>query len=179
MLFRSAISAGFEGKVNLDLNKDRLPFGDGEVDFLYTRHTLEDLRDPEWALSEIMRVSKQVWIETPSPLAELSRGVDAYGNHLGYAHHRWIFGEIDGVITLVAKYPILERMIVRTDTAPLEWEAMWDYVYSGPPCEFKVFENEPGFLMGKGLGVVNENDLPVAYAISICDRKSTRLNSSH
>lgn len=42
--------------VAIDLNRDRLPFADGTVDFIFTYHTLEHLDAYLFALSEIHRV---------------------------------------------------------------------------------------------------------------------------
>src|ERR1043166_6850718 len=74
----------------LDVELQKLPYADKQVDFLYCRHTIEDLHNPTLLLSEINRVAKAGYIETPSPLAELSRCTS--GNHntfRGFAHHRW------------------------------------------------------------------------------------------
>lgn len=53
----------------------------------------EDIQNPDFAFSEMIRVSKEGFIETPSPLIEVTRNVDA--NDLtrafcDYIHHRYI-----------------------------------------------------------------------------------------
>jgi hypothetical protein len=59
----------------LNLNCDPLPYDDQEVAFVYCRHTLEDVDNPEHLLAEIKRVAKAGWIECPSPVSEVTRGV--------------------------------------------------------------------------------------------------------
>lgn len=139
---------GFEGDCPIDLEYEPLPYEDGEVDFLYCRHTVEDLANPTHLLREIQRVAKRGYIETPSPLAETTRGVDAGGDHLGYRHHRWICAERDGVFALLAKYPVIERMPVRD-----HWERLmdepdsWNTGMLFDEFEFEVYQNEQGFVM--------------------------------
>ena len=68
------------------------PFPDKMFDFVVCSHTLEDVRDPLRACSEIMRVGKAGYIETPSRLGE---SLMYYDKLVGAAHHRWIV-EIQG-----------------------------------------------------------------------------------
>lgn len=102
---------GWGGDIKLDFECDPLPYQDEEVAFAYCRHTLEDLAYPEHLLREIARTSQGGYIETPSPLAELSRGIDAdYSGHRGYRHHRWIVWSYDGYLNFIPKYPLVEQM---------------------------------------------------------------------
>jgi ubiquinone/menaquinone biosynthesis C-methylase UbiE len=79
---------------NIDIDKTTFPFETNKFDFVYCRHVLEDIQNPDFALSEIIRVSKYGgYIETPSPLIEVTKNVD--GSQLskfycGYIHHRYI-----------------------------------------------------------------------------------------
>lgn len=105
----------YEGKPFhvIDLNCDRLPYEDQSVDFVYCRHTLEDLDNPLHLLKEIQRVAKHGWLETPSPICEVSRGVDAPGaSHQGkgYNHHRNILWSNGQVIHVAPKMSILESL---------------------------------------------------------------------
>jgi predicted SAM-dependent methyltransferase len=99
-------TVGFNEKVKnyLDINIEHtpLPFEDLEFDFVYCRHVLEDINYPSFALKEMFRVSKCVYIETPSPMVEMSRYIDAernndlHNNLRGYFHHKsfvWSFGD--------------------------------------------------------------------------------------
>lgn len=50
---------------------ESIPFASNEeFDFCYASHVLEHVADPKKAVSELNRVSKQGYIETPSPLRE-------------------------------------------------------------------------------------------------------------
>lgn len=42
----------------LDINAEPLPFSDGSFDFIYCRHTLEDIYDPMWVGREMGRVGR-------------------------------------------------------------------------------------------------------------------------
>ena len=70
-------------------SRKKLPFTDKQFDFIICSHVLEDLRDPVWLCQEIMRVGKKGYIETPSNVIELTKGV-ANKKYAGYYHHRWL-----------------------------------------------------------------------------------------
>jgi len=70
------------------------PFEDKQFDYAVCTHVLEDVRDPVWVCSEIMRVAKAGYIETPSRTVEQSRGVE-HPLYAGYYHHRWLVS-VDG-----------------------------------------------------------------------------------
>lgn len=79
--------------ISLDIDEQKLPFNDKELDFIYSRHTLEDIQNPNFAMSEIIRCCKSGYIETPSPLVEIAKGVDGFNDsesYGGYIHHRYI-----------------------------------------------------------------------------------------
>ena len=80
--------------LSVDIDKDVFPFKDAQFDFTYCRHVMEDIQNPDFAISEIIRTSRcGGYIETPSPLIELTKNVDAFDfSHLycGYIHHRYI-----------------------------------------------------------------------------------------
>src|SRR5437660_717275 len=67
---------GVDNLVKCDLANEPLPFADKEFDFVYARHILEDMYNPFPLIKEMSRVGKAGYIETPSPIAELGRGVD-------------------------------------------------------------------------------------------------------
>ena len=50
---------------------------------------MEDIRDPIFLCSEIIRVGKRGYIEVPSQKLELIKGV-AHRSYCGYYHHRWL-----------------------------------------------------------------------------------------
>ncbi len=60
----------------------------------------------------MQRVGNAGYIETPSPIAELTRGVDGYANGelwRGYYHHRFFVWENDGMLNFVSKFPLIEH----------------------------------------------------------------------
>ena len=82
------------------------PFQDKQFDFVVCSHTLEDLRDPLWVCSEIVRVGKAGYIEVPSRLFESCLGVERPGQ-AGLSHHRWLI-EIEGThIRFLQKYHMI------------------------------------------------------------------------
>jgi hypothetical protein len=79
--------------IEIDIDKQLLPYSASQFDFIYCRHVLEDIQNPEFALSEMIRISKSGYIETPSPLIEITKDVDAAplsDKYCGYIHHRYI-----------------------------------------------------------------------------------------
>lgn len=101
-----ACGSGSDGNINRQLNIeprysadrwiqadlcDRTPWPieDKSFDFAVCSHLLEDLRDPIWICSELQRIAKAGYIETPSRILEQSRGVEN-PCYTGYYHHRWL-----------------------------------------------------------------------------------------
>jgi hypothetical protein len=86
--------------------RDPWPLADKSVDFAVCSHTLEDLRDPLWVCSELIRVARAGYIEVPSRAAEQSRGWERR-RIAGLSHHRWLI-DIDGThVTFLMKYHLL------------------------------------------------------------------------
>jgi hypothetical protein len=75
-------------------NKEPWPFADKQFNFCICSHILEDIRDPLYVCSELMRVSKRGYIEVPSRVLESCRGQE-HKNIAGLSHHRWLV-EING-----------------------------------------------------------------------------------
>ena len=69
-------------------DREPWPFDDDSFDFVICSQTLEDIRDPVFACSEIARVGRAGYLETPSWRAELMHGVS--GTWTGHSHHRWL-----------------------------------------------------------------------------------------
>ena len=82
------------------------PFRDKEIDFVICSHTLEDLRDPLWVCSEMVRIAKRGYIEVPSRLAESCRGWE-YPEQVGLSHHRWLVTINDNSIEFLMKYHLI------------------------------------------------------------------------
>jgi hypothetical protein len=71
-------------------DRTRWPFPDKYFDFACCSHVLEDIRDPVWVCSELSRVSKAGYIETPTPASELLAGHwPTRMPTVGQLHHRW------------------------------------------------------------------------------------------
>ena len=121
--FVDHVEISSENRVGYTLNicENKLPFEDKEFDFVYCRHVLEDIHNPDFVFNEIKRVSKAGYIETPSPLVEVTKGVDVSGNpYRGYLHHRYIiWNSNDNVLKMIPKFPILEHAVV-TDEQNIE-----------------------------------------------------------
>jgi ubiquinone/menaquinone biosynthesis C-methylase UbiE len=102
--------------LDLDLDTNKIPFDDNHFDFVYCRHVLEDIQNPDFLLNELLRTSKNGYIEMPSPLVELTKGVDAIINismhYIGYMHHRYIvWSDLEeNTIYFFPKYGFLENL---------------------------------------------------------------------
>ena len=68
------------------------PFPDKEFDYAICSHLLEDVRDPIWVCSEICRIAKAGYVETPSRIVEQSKGVE-HPCYAGFYHHRWLVSQ--------------------------------------------------------------------------------------
>lgn len=62
---------------------------DKSFDFITIAHTLEDIRDPLYVCSQMIRCGKAGYIEAPSKPRECAKE-SATAQFSGYAHHRWI-----------------------------------------------------------------------------------------
>lgn len=92
-----------------DLSCEPLPFPDKSFDFIYCRHVLEDMYNPFLLCREMERVGRAGYIETPSPIAEMCRGVDGGSPYYrGYHHHRYMVWKHFNDLCFLAKYPIVE-----------------------------------------------------------------------
>lgn len=73
---------------------------DKSFDFITIGHTLEDIRDPLYVCSQMIRCGKAGYIEFPSKSRECSK--DSSGARFsGYDHHRWIIepkADLSGLI---------------------------------------------------------------------------------
>ncbi|HEY2415494.1 MAG TPA: methyltransferase domain-containing protein [Pirellulaceae bacterium] len=136
----------------LNINQDTLPLADKSFDFVYCRHTLEDLYNPLLICGEMNRVGKAGYIETPSPIAEAARGVDYQSPAWrGYHHHRYfVWGEGDTLMFL-PKYPILEhiemegvenKLIEQLNKHPLYWNT---YFFWEGTLKYRLLEHDKDF----------------------------------
>lgn len=85
------------------------PFGDREFDFVSCTHVLEDVRDPVWVCSEMRRVGRRGYIETPSRAVEQSLGVE-HPCYAGFYHHRWLVSVEENVLVFRLKPHLLHTV---------------------------------------------------------------------
>ena len=126
--------------IDLDIDENVLPFEDKEVDFIYCRHVLEDIQNPNFALKEIMRVSKSFYIETPSPLVEITKNIDGHNGtelYCGYIHHRYIIWyDIDeNTIHFLPKYGFIENLLNISD----ELKRKISYILNNYPVYWNTY----------------------------------------
>lgn len=98
-----------------DINsKIPFPFPNKYFDFSICSQTLEDIRDPVYAISEISRISKSGYIEFPKSSFEKSNHESKY--YSGSAHHRWLI-DIDKNDNLVFffKYAYVHKNFCKKD----------------------------------------------------------------
>ena len=86
-------------------DREPWPFTDEQFDFVICSHTLEDVRDPVWVCSEIVRIGRRGYIEVPSRVEEQTYGIQ--GPWVGWGHHHWLVDRTDEGIEFVFKHHIL------------------------------------------------------------------------
>lgn len=102
---------GAQTRYRCDMATEKLPLPDKSFDFIYCRHVLEDMWNPFNLIQEMSRVGRAGYIETPSPIAEMCRGIDGGSpGYRGYHHHRFILWVEDGELRLVSKYPMIDQL---------------------------------------------------------------------
>jgi hypothetical protein len=87
--------------------KTPYPFPDKSVDLVICSHTLEDIRDPLWVCSEMIRIGKSGYVEVPSRLWESCRG-HAPGI-AGLSHHRWLIDIGDNGLRFLQKFHMIHN----------------------------------------------------------------------
>ncbi|MES2274226.1 MAG: methyltransferase domain-containing protein, partial [Chlamydiota bacterium] len=116
--------------VKLDICNERFPFADGEFDFVYARHVLEDVQNPVAAFKELVRVGKKGYIETPSVLAEVARHIDGGSQSWrGYIHHRYLFWTAENTLVCMPKYPFIDQIDAPNTTQLLLDPFNWNHYY--------------------------------------------------
>lgn len=150
--------------VRCDVTRHPLPFADKSFDFVYCRHVLEDLFDPFCVIREMERVGRAGYIETPSPMAEMCRGVDGGSPPWrGYYHHHYVIWPHEGELRFVAKYPLVEYLdIAALDLAgdlrlaPHHWNThfLWEDTikvsHRRNVADFHLF-NDYGHILGAAI----------------------------
>ena len=107
-------------------------------DYVICTHTLEDLPNPDLALSLLPTVALSGVISMPCLRDELSAWTESpAGTWLGYIHHRWIFDQArsssgDIIMTLTPKLNLLEALCrIEHDHQPDQRSQSIMYQWSG------------------------------------------------
>ena len=118
--------------------------------------------NPFLLLSEMQRVAKAGYIETPSPTAEMARGIDGSSPPFrGYHHHRNVVWVHEGELRIVAKYPIIEyirfneeEIMNRLRPAPQLWNTyyLWE-----DKINFKHLQSGPDFVITRDYSAMLKN----------------------
>ncbi len=82
--------------------KTPYPFKDKSIDLVICSHTLEDIRDPLWVCSEMIRIAKAGYVEVPSRRWESCRGHER--GITGLSHHRWLIDIQDNEVRFLQKF---------------------------------------------------------------------------
>lgn len=122
------------------------PFEEGQFDFSVCAHTLEDVRDPVWVCSELIRVSRAGYIEVPSRLEEQTYGIQ--GPWVGWGHHHWLIEVTCNRVEFVFKHHVIHgrssdhlptrlwsALSAEEKVTTLWWEGSFDYgerIFVGP-----------------------------------------------
>lgn len=88
-------------------SRDPFPFEDKSIDYVICSHILEDVRDPLWVCSEMIRVGKRGYIEVPSRVAESI--VNPKTRIVGAVHHRWLVTIGSNGIVFEMKYHLIHK----------------------------------------------------------------------
>src|SRR5271170_3001963 len=88
-------------------DKTPYPFADKSIDLVICSHTLEDIRDPLWVCSEMIRIAKAGYVEVPSRLWESCRG--HVPGIAGLSHHRWLIEINDNALHFLQKFHIIHN----------------------------------------------------------------------
>lgn len=137
---------------------ESLPFEDKSFDYVICCHVLEHVEDPKKFLSELFRVGKRGYLETPSLLGE---------NLFARRSHKWILHEHKDVLYLVDKekmgfvygydmgeliqdylpkhsigFKITERTHPNAFSIRIEWENDFDYVVEPQDPEIRKYFTE-------------------------------------
>lgn len=168
----------------LDLNCQSLPYADKSIDFIYCRHVLEDMYNPFWLCKEMSRVAKAGYIETPSPISECAKGVDAGSPpYRGYIHHRYLVWQAQSTLIFLPKYPIIEYLDF-TDVDPFLLDTLnagflhWNtYYFWTDTINVKLLQHDQDFYVQKNYrdvllqaieaSYVNNLELAVHYQLPI------------
>lgn len=130
--------------------REQWPIADKAFDYSLCSHVLEDIRDPLWVCSEIIRVSKAGYIEIPSRLYETTIGLEVK-KLSGASHHRWLIDLFDGKLRFTFKYMHIHSKRVNRNKGSynkdnpemylcLEWSDSFNYYENWLNSGKEIFE---------------------------------------
>jgi len=131
-------------------SREPWPFADNQFDYVFCSHVLEDIRDPIWVCSEMIRVSKAGYIEVPSRLYETTINLESK-NLAGATHHRWVIDVVEQKIRFTFKYFHIHYPYINKNRNPLppghddmllklEWENNFNYFENWLSSGKEIFE---------------------------------------
>jgi len=91
---RSGDIKTYKNQVFIEADGENLPFADNEFDYVICNQVLEHVENPQRFLSELSRISKRGYIETPSLIGEYL---------FPKKSHRWVLLEIDNKLIMMEK----------------------------------------------------------------------------
>lgn len=121
-------------------SREKWPFADKEFDYSVCSHVLEDIRDPLWVCSEIIRTSKAGYIEIPSRLYETTFGVEVK-KLAGSTHHRWVIDLYEEKLRFTFKYMHIHSKTVNKNRRTFNRENPEMYLRLEWSEKFNYFEN--------------------------------------
>jgi hypothetical protein len=159
-------------------DREPWPFADDQFDFVVCAQTLEDVRDPVFVCSEMARVAKAGYLETPSWRAELMAGLN--GAWTGYSHHRWLVrtDHARSAVEFLFKYHVVNSEGYRmgrhelTDAEANEW--LW---WQGSFAAAERIVMEPADLDAELRAFVAENAPPTPAGRGARARAALRRRS--
>lgn len=162
--------------IDIDIDVTTLPFLKGHFDFLYCRHVMEDIQNPDFALNEIFRVSKLGYIETPSPLVEITKNIDASDSekYCGYIHHRYIvWSNVQkNEIYFLPKYgSILDNLILSDETKHKIYNLINNYPVYWNNYILYNSQNKPNVIMYKnGVNMGKNGETLISDYVTLINR---------
>ncbi len=142
-------------------DKEPWPFKNKMFDFVICSHVLEDVRDPLWVCSELQRVGKAGYIETPSRIKESIIGMDSQlpfsKEYAGYWHHRWLVEEQNGELIFTFKSPLLNIKGIRLEIEKITenfcyfWKDWFQYREKRVLNPFDYIEDQRAYLDRYGI----------------------------
>jgi len=116
-------------------SRQPFPFKDKQFDFVFCSHMLEDLKDPTWVCSEMIRIGKRGYIQTPSRWTESKRGVGGtfkFPKKLaGYFNHLWFVELINNKLIFTTKSSlihVLKEFQIKNIPSPIV-ELFWKHEF--------------------------------------------------